>query len=103
MKYLESYGDRYLFDDQKVDKYIKDNLKYKEGDTVYIKRLSHNKDDCYEGIVEIIFVRKFSFKFKFIYGVTQLGQNPDYYFEIDECDIIRKVKDYEISTIKYNL
>lgn len=100
------YEDRFLFDDQKVTKKIKNKLKYKEGDVVEINETEGNTIE----IVEIIFVRKFEknpnrtfLQTTYGYGVIKLGSNPNYYFEIPESKIIRKLEPHEISEIKYNI
>jgi len=101
-----TYEDRILFDNQKVSQDIKDKLKYKEGDVVEINETEGNTIE----IVEIIFVRKPFVdelrvnKNKMIYGVVKLGYDPDnYYFEIPESKIIRKLEPHEISALKYNI
>lgn len=102
MKYLESYEDKYLHLNQKVGQDIKDKLLYKEGDVVFIKYDDGNPHGFYEGPAEILFVRKFM-KNNTGYGVVGLGGNPDYYFEVDDSDIERKLDPHEVSAIKYNI
>lgn len=102
MKYLESYEDKYVYLNQKVDQDIKDKLPYKEGDVVIIKYEDGNPLNFYEGPAEILFIRKF-IKSKIGYGVVQFGGNPDRYFEVDESDIERKLDPHEVSAIKYNI
>ena len=103
MKYIKKFESKYY---PEMDPRMSALLPYKEGDVVDVYCASRCDEDI-EGIMEIVFVRQRYYEeddeVEIIYGVQYLGEDPDYYVEVSEENIIRKLEPHEIAALKYNL
>ena len=110
MKYLKYFedSDKFLFDYEKLKPEVKAKLPYKEGDYVEVhvgyngERPTGRPDDIHD-IMQIVYIRKNEDDENVTYAVHWIGYPDDNYFECDEYDIIRKVEDYEVDALKYNI
>jgi hypothetical protein len=114
LKYFESINsDKYVVDWYKVEPEIEAKLPYKEGDFVevhvgfYGGKPTGHFDDIHE-IRQILFVRwtdrnEHTDISTIAYATKDIYNSENYHFEVGEDDIVRKVDDWEVDALKYNL
>jgi hypothetical protein len=106
MKYLKTYESK-----SQIGKYYSRwqeneiDSKYKVGDVikVYQEFRVNPLDNIINEIMDIIFIRVYSGRI--IYGVNYFDERngTDWYCEVDDSHILRKLAPHEIEAIKYNL